>query len=60
MIDIHCDILDGTPYGSDSFADSLEMCRAAIADGVRTVIATPRWKTGRAEPPSPSMNRAIG
>jgi protein-tyrosine phosphatase len=53
MIDLRCNILDGTPYGPDSFAESLEMCRAAVADGVSTIVATPRWEAGRAEPPLP-------
>ncbi|HEX8292760.1 MAG TPA: CpsB/CapC family capsule biosynthesis tyrosine phosphatase [Pyrinomonadaceae bacterium] len=53
MIDIRSHILDGTPCGPDSPADSLEMCRAAAADGVRTLVATPRWEAGRAEPPLP-------
>jgi protein-tyrosine phosphatase len=53
MIDLRCHILDGTPCGPDSFADSLEMCRAAIADGVRTIVATPRWEAGSSEPPLP-------
>jgi protein-tyrosine phosphatase len=53
MIDLRCHILDGTPCGPDSFSESLEMCRVAIADGVRTMVATPRWEAGRAEPPLP-------
>lgn len=53
MIDIRSHILDGTPCGPASFAGSLEMCHAAIADGVRTIVATPRWEVGRAEPPLP-------
>jgi protein-tyrosine phosphatase len=51
MIDLRCHILDGTPCGPDSFSESLAMCRVAIADGVRTMVATPRWEAGRAEPP---------
>lgn len=53
MIDLSTHILDGTPCGPDTFADSLEMCRAAAADGVKTIVATPRWEAGRAEPPIP-------
>ncbi|HEY0172648.1 MAG TPA: CpsB/CapC family capsule biosynthesis tyrosine phosphatase [Pyrinomonadaceae bacterium] len=53
MIDIRSHILDGTPCGPDSFAESLEMCRLAIADGVKTIVATPRWEAGCAEPPLP-------
>jgi protein-tyrosine phosphatase len=53
MIDLRRHILDGTPCGPDSFSESLEMCRAAAAEGVRTVVATPRWEAGCAEPPLP-------
>lgn len=53
MIDLRCHILAGTPCGPDSFAESLEMCQAAIADGVRTIVATPRWEAGSTEPPLP-------
>lgn len=53
MIDLRSHILDGMPCGPASFADSLEMCRAAAEDGVRTIVATPRWEAGSAEPPLP-------
>lgn len=53
MIDLRCHILDGTGCGPDSFIESLEMCKAAIEGGVRTVVATPLWKAGSAEPPIP-------
>lgn len=51
MIDLRSHILDGTPCGPQSFADSLEMCRAAISDGVTTIVATPLWEAGNLEPP---------
>lgn len=53
MIDLRSHILDGTSCGPDSFAESLEMCHAAIVDGVRTIVATPRWEAGSTEPPLP-------
>jgi protein-tyrosine phosphatase len=53
MIDLRSHILDGMPCGPDSFDASLEMCRAAAADGVRTLVATPHWEAGRQEPPLP-------
>lgn len=53
MIDLRSHILDGTPCGPDSFADSVKMCKASVADGVATIVATPRWKAGCAEPPLP-------
>src|SRR5215208_3071452 len=51
MIDLRSHILSGTPCGPDSFAESVRMCRAAIEGGVRTLVASPRWEAGQAEPP---------
>ncbi|MFC1830336.1 tyrosine-protein phosphatase [Thermodesulfobacteriota bacterium] len=41
MIDLHCHILPGLDDGPSSVAESLAMARLAIADGIRTVVATP-------------------
>ena len=51
MIDLHCHLLDETGCGPQDFAESLEMCRRAVADGVRTIVATPRWEAQADEPP---------
>jgi protein-tyrosine phosphatase len=51
MIDLHCHLLDETGCGPQDFAESLEMCRRAVADGVRTIVATPRWDAPADEPP---------
>lgn len=51
MIDLHCHLLDGTCGGPESFEASLEMCRQAAADDVRTIVATPRWAADASEPP---------
>ena len=53
MIDLHCHILDGTACGPESFAECLEMCRLAVEEGVRTIVATPRWEAHSVEPPLP-------
>ncbi len=53
MIDLRSHILYGIPCGPPSFAESLEMCRAAAADGVKMIVATPRWDAGSTEPPLP-------
>lgn len=51
MIDLRWHILSGTPCGPESFAESVQMCRAAIADGVQTLVASPRWEAEQSAPP---------
>lgn len=41
MIDLHCHILPGIDDGAPLVADALELARAAVAAGMRTVVATP-------------------
>jgi protein-tyrosine phosphatase len=41
VIDLHTHILPGIDDGARTLADSLEMARALVADGVTTVAATP-------------------
>lgn len=53
MIDLSCHILHGTPCGPESLAQSLDICRSAIEDGVKTIVATPRWEAGSDNPPMP-------
>lgn len=53
MIDIHCHLLDETGCGPQDFAESVMMCRRAITDGVRVIVATVRWNAGADQPPLP-------
>lgn len=53
LVDLSSHFLDGMSCGPASFAASLEMCRSAAAEGVRTIVATPRWAAGCTEPPLP-------
>jgi protein-tyrosine phosphatase len=46
MIDLHCNVLDETACGPESFNKSLEVCRMAVACGVRMIVATPGWDAG--------------
>ncbi|MGG1246349.1 tyrosine-protein phosphatase [Bacillus spizizenii] len=46
MIDIHCHILPAMDDGASNSADSIEMARAAVYQGIRTIIATPHHKNG--------------
>jgi protein-tyrosine phosphatase len=41
MVDIHCHLLPGLDDGPETMEDSVRMAEAAIADGVRRVVATP-------------------
>lgn len=41
MIDIHCHILPNVDDGPRTMDESLEMCRIAVADGIKTIVATP-------------------
>jgi protein-tyrosine phosphatase len=41
VIDLHCHVLPGIDDGPDTLADTLELCRAAVAAGTQTVVATP-------------------
>jgi protein-tyrosine phosphatase len=43
MIDIHCHILPGLDDGAKDLNDSIEMARAAVAEGITTIIATPHF-----------------
>lgn len=50
MIDLHSHILPGVDDGARSMEDSLEIARAAVADGIEVIAATPHvrddWPTG--------------
>lgn len=46
MVDIHCHILPETDDGAVSLEESVAMCRAAAADGIRTIVATPHMFDG--------------
>lgn len=46
MIDIHSHILPGIDDGAQTEADSLEMAKAAVDEGIHTIIATPHHKNG--------------
>ncbi|MFC7062325.1 tyrosine-protein phosphatase [Halobacillus seohaensis] len=47
MIDIHSHILPGIDDGASTLKDSLEMARAAVDDGMDTIIATPHHQNGK-------------
>jgi protein-tyrosine phosphatase len=41
VIDLHCHVLPGVDDGPETLDDTLDLCRAAVAAGTRTVVATP-------------------
>ena len=47
MIDIHSHILPGVDDGAKTIEDSLDMARAAVEDGIHTIIATPHHHNGK-------------
>lgn len=49
MIDIHCHILPGVDDGAKDLQDSLALARGAVAEGIKTIIATPHHKNGHYE-----------
>ncbi|MCI3927240.1 hypothetical protein MO973_44420 [Paenibacillus sp. TRM 82003] len=46
MIDIHCHILPGVDDGAKDMEMSLAMARAAVKDGVRTIVCTSHYTNG--------------
>ena len=46
MIDIHCHILHALDDGPETLGESMEMCKAAYQDGIRTIVATPHTLNG--------------
>jgi len=55
MIDIHTHILCGLDDGATTIEDSLEMCRIAYHDGIRTIVATPHTLNGVYQNDRPSI-----
>ncbi|WP_101842470.1 tyrosine-protein phosphatase [Halobacillus sp. Marseille-P3879] len=47
MIDIHSHILPGIDDGAQDLENSIEMAKAAVEDGIHTIIATPHHQNGK-------------
>lgn len=47
MIDLHCHYLPGIDDGSQSMAESLDLARASVADGITHAAMTPHIHVGR-------------
>ncbi|HZF38182.1 MAG TPA: CpsB/CapC family capsule biosynthesis tyrosine phosphatase [Blastocatellia bacterium] len=60
MVDIHSHVLPEIDDGSISLEESVVMCRAAAADGIKTIVATPHMFNGVYEAPDKeTINRKI-
>ena len=55
MIDLHSHILWGLDDGARTLKDSLEMCRIAHGDGIKTIVATPHTLNGLYQNDRPSI-----
>jgi protein-tyrosine phosphatase len=42
-IDLHCHLLPGIDDGAPDWDATLAMAKLALADGIRTIVATPHW-----------------
>jgi protein-tyrosine phosphatase len=58
VIDLHCHILPGIDDGPETLAGSLELARAAVADGIAVVAATPHVRDDWPTTPQ-SMERLV-
>jgi protein-tyrosine phosphatase len=47
MIDIHSHILPGVDDGAQTLDDSIEMAKAAVAQGIHTIVATPHHRNNQ-------------
>lgn len=47
MIDLHSHILPGLDDGASTWEDALQMARMAVADGIRTMVASPHLYKNR-------------
>lgn len=45
MIDTHCHLLPGLDDGPDTEAESLDLARAIVADGIERVVCTPHYSS---------------
>ena len=47
MIDIHTHILPGLDDGADDWDETMNLARAAVSEGISTLIATPHHANGK-------------
>lgn len=59
MIDLHTHILPGLDDGPGELPKALKMARAAVADGIRTMVATPHCGDGAYDTAPDTVHRAV-
>ena len=60
MIDIHSHILPKVDDGPETWAESLELCRLMVEQGIRTVVATPHYWPEVYEPRVGLIEQRVG
>ncbi|WP_409295954.1 tyrosine-protein phosphatase [Peribacillus sp. SCS-26] len=60
MIDIHCHILPGMDDGPENNYKSLDLARAAVEEGLHTIVATPHYPYGGHENSRDVILRKVG
>lgn len=59
MIDIHAHILPSIDDGPETIEESIELCKVAANDGIKTIVATPHSKDGVYETKSVEIIKAV-
>ncbi len=59
MIDIHNHLLPEIDDGPESWAETLELCRLMVGQGIRTVVATPHYWPEVYEPPVALLEQRV-
>ena len=59
MIDIHAHILPSIDDGPETAEESIELCKVAANDGIKTIVATPHSKDGVYETKSAEILKAV-
>lgn len=59
MIDLHCHLLPGIDDGAATVADSLQMARMAVADGITDIVVTPHLGNGVYHVTSEKIRRKV-
>jgi protein-tyrosine phosphatase len=59
LIDIHAHILPAVDDGPDTIEESIEICKVAANDGIKTIVATPHSRDGVYEAESDEILKTV-